>query len=71
MSLRSRSASEVVIMGHQEVLRALESGVLQAYDMTAEAAYTKLMWTLGQTDDPQEIQRYFAKSLAGEVCIRA
>ncbi len=52
-------------------LRALESGVLQAYDMTAEAAYTKLMWTLGQTDDPQEIRRYFAKSLAGEVCIRA
>ncbi|MCI8855716.1 MAG: GntR family transcriptional regulator [Clostridiaceae bacterium] len=26
LSLRSRSASEVVIMGHQEVLRALESG---------------------------------------------
>lgn len=52
-------------------LRALESGVLQAYDMTAEAAFAKLMWTLGQTDEPQEIRRYFSESLAGEVCIRA
>lgn len=40
-------------------LRALNSGVLQAYDMTAEAAVTKLMWVLGQTDKPEEIQRLF------------
>ena len=45
--------------------------LMEAYNMTLEAATAKLMWTLGQTDDPQEIQRYFAKSLAGEVCIRA
>lgn len=49
--------------------RAVESGALQAHDMTAEAAVTKLMWVLGQTHDRDEIRQYFAQSLAGEVCI--
>lgn len=51
-------------------VRALESGVLQAYDMTAEAAFTKLVWVLGQTDQPEEIRRYFMRALAGEVCVK-
>lgn len=49
--------------------RALESGVLQAYDMTAEAAMTKLMWVLGQTEDIREIREYFSVDIAGEVKI--
>jgi L-asparaginase len=49
--------------------RALEAGVIQAYDMTTEAAVTKLMWVLGQTEDSQEIKEYFRLSLCGEVSI--
>ncbi len=36
---------------------ALGCGVLQAGDMTAEAAVTKLMWALGQTSDREQVRR--------------
>ena len=35
--------------------------------MTTEAAVTKLMWVLGQTDDPAIIRDYMERSLAGEM----
>lgn len=47
----------------------LRQGVLPVYDMTTEAAVTKLMWVLGQTSDKEEIRAYFAKDLAGEVSL--
>lgn len=50
-------------------LKALNSGVIQAFDMTCEAAITKLMWVLGQTENIREIREYFAVNLAGEVII--
>ena len=50
-------------------LLALRGGVLQAYDMTAEAAMTKLMWVLGQTGKPEEISDYFQLGLVREVSI--
>ncbi len=33
--------------------------LLEPYDMTLESTVTKLMWVLGQADDPQEIRRLF------------
>ncbi len=47
--------------------RALDAGVMQAWDMTCEAAVTKLMWVLGQTLDPDEIREYFSLNICGEV----
>ena len=48
-------------------LRALNSGVLQAYDMTAEAAVTKLMWVLGQTRDPEQVRELFCRPVQFDV----
>ncbi len=45
----------------------LKQGAIAAHDMTTEAAITKLMWVLGQTEDREEIKAYFSKNLAGEV----
>lgn len=42
-------------------------GVLEAYDMTLEAVVTKLMWILGQTSEPAEIERLFYRPVAHDI----
>jgi L-asparaginase len=37
--------------------------LLETYDMTLESSVTKLMWTLGQTNDPAEIRKLFCRSI--------
>ena len=51
--------------------KLLDLGVIQARDMTTEAAMTKLMWTIGQGMGPEEIAETFRKSLAGEITVES
>lgn len=41
--------------------------LLEAYDMTTEAALAKLMWILAQTDDAQEIRRLFCTPVSHDL----
>lgn len=54
---------------YQAGQKALDSGVLQAFDMTTEAAVTKLMWALGQTNRPEEIKKIFSTNYVGEITL--
>ena len=54
---------------YQVGTRLLALGVVQARDMTSEAAMTKLMWGIGQGMDQQQITQLFATNLAGEISL--
>ena len=42
-------------------------GLLEAYDMTLEAAVTKLMWILGQTREPEKIRELFYQTINRDI----
>lgn len=44
-----------------------EFGLLEAYDMTLEAAVTKIMWILGQTKDPEQIRALFYQTVNRDI----
>jgi len=41
--------------------------ILEAYDMTTETAYAKLMWIMGQTSDFETIKRLFYTPVAKDI----
>ena len=54
---------------YQVGTKLLSLGVIQARDMTSEAAMTKLMWAIGQGMTGQQINTLFATNLAGEISL--
>lgn len=57
----------VDMSAYETGFRLLEAGAIPAGGMTTEAAVVKLMWVLGRTDDPREIERIFNTNFAGEI----
>ena len=56
------------VMGMNDVgLKALQAGVIQAFDMCMEAMSTKLMWLLGQNIPYGEIKKMMETNFVGEV----
>jgi L-asparaginase len=62
-------AGQVDMNKYENGKQLLNAGVLSGYDITFEAALTKIMFLLGQYSDPEEVRRYLSKSLRGEISI--
>ncbi|NCB04234.1 MAG: asparaginase [Clostridia bacterium] len=60
-------ASELSI--YQVGVKALETGAIQAHDMTSEATVAKLMWALGKSRDIASVRKLFGINFAGEVSL--
>lgn len=64
------SAGSVEMGLYETSNQLLKAGVLSGYDMTFEAAVTKLMFLLGNCDDSHEVKEKYTRSICGEMNIK-
>jgi L-asparaginase len=66
----SQCAGGKVSMGLYETsINLLEVGVISGYDMTTEAAVTKMMYLLGLGISIEDIRKYLNKNMRGEITV--
>ena len=46
-----------------------EFRLMEAYDMTLEAAVAKVMWVLGQTGEPEQFRRMFYRTVNHDILL--
>jgi L-asparaginase len=52
-------------------VKAAQAGAIAGYDMTTEAAVTKLMWILGKTGEPARVRREIQTNYCDEITLKA
>lgn len=64
-----QEGSDLAIYNTGNTLRHVD-GILEAYDMTTEAALAKIMWILGETRDGKRVRRMFYTAVARDIIRR-
>lgn len=63
------SAGRVEMGRYETSNQLLAAGVISGYDMTFEAALTKLMFLLANCDNSQEVKEKYIRSICGEMSV--
>lgn len=67
---KSQCGTGSVEMGRYETsLNLLKAGVISAYDCTTEALVTKLMYLLGEYQNPEQVKQLLSVSICGEMTV--